>query len=221
LELQNVKAILLDHDGTLVDSEMVHYHLWAEAIDVDTERFTPEMCSANLVGIPTLENARFLIRTFNLGWSEQGLADHKDAITEAFLKEQYFPLLPDIKENLRAFQEMQLRMAIVSGSERFAVDASVKGNNISEFIEHISTGDEVANNKPAPDVYLLAMEKMRLQPHECIAIEDTEHGLKAAIAAGIQCVAIPNEHTAKHDFSLATKQCASMTEFVNYLSENR
>jgi beta-phosphoglucomutase-like phosphatase (HAD superfamily) len=64
--------------------------------------------------------------------------------------------------------------------------------------------NDVTRYKPAPDVFLLAAERLRVPPDQCVVLEDAEKGVRAAHAAGMKCIAIPNRHTRDNDFSLAT-----------------
>lgn len=220
MKYSQVRAILFDHDGTLVDSEKVHYELWAKTIAIDVTQFTPELFANNLVGVPTNGNAAFLIKTFNLNETVQTLVAKKARVTQLFLKESYFPAIGNVLKILEELHNLGIRMAIVSGSERYAVDRSVEGNKIAEYIEFITTGEEVPNNKPAPDVYFKAMEKMGLTAKQCLAVEDTEHGLDAAVKAGIECIAIPNEHTRHLNFTYACAKLDSLQSFLEHFKAN-
>ena len=221
MKYSQIKAILFDHDGTLVDSEQIHHKLWMQAADLNINELTDEIFATRLVGIPTEGNAEFLIKQFALNETVASLVAKKAEVTKAFLAQSYFPEVSGAQRVMSALQQQGLRMAIVSGSERYAVERSVAGNHFSEFIEFITTGAEVPNNKPAPDVYVRAMEKMGLSAADCIAVEDTEHGLEAAWQAGIPCVVIPNEHTGHHNFSKAVTTLSCLQSFLTYFSENR
>ena len=74
----------------------------------------------------------------------------------------------------------------------------------------VVSGDDVRHSKPAPDCYLLALARLGLRADECLAVEDTEHGLRAASLAGVGCLAVPTEMSRHHDFSLAAGIFADM-----------
>jgi len=75
----------------------------------------------------------------------------------------------------------------------------------------------VLKSKPEPDCYLLALERLSLKPEDCVAIEDTEHGLRAAAMAGIKCLVIPTEMSRHHDFSLASAVLPNMNAACDYI----
>lgn len=218
MDFKHVKAVLFDHDGTLVDSELVHYQIWLQTTGLSPTLFTEEMNSLNCVGIPGDENAVFIIEQFGLDCEPTELIELKRKNTQSYLEKHCFPAMPGANRIMKNLARIGVRMAIVSGSERFAVDRSVEGNDFAQYLEHITTGEEVPSNKPAPDVYLRALDKMALPASACIAIEDTEHGVAAAVAAGIPCVAIPNPHSRGQDFSAADYQCQSLSALYTLIT---
>ncbi|BDX06459.1 HAD family hydrolase [Planctobacterium marinum] len=221
MDLRQVRAVLFDHDGTLVDSEFVHYQMWLQATGLKSDVFTEQMNTMYCVGIPGDKNAQYLVEQFDLAEDPESLISKKRKVTQEWLVSHCFPAMPGANRIMRNFAKLGIRMAIVSGSERFAVDRSVSGNGFAKYIETITTGEEVPNNKPAPDVYFEALKKMNLPASACIAIEDTQHGVEAAKAAGITCVAIPNEHSHQQNFQAADIQAVSLTSFYTYFIENR
>lgn len=212
-----IKAVLLDHDGTMVNSEESHYQLWKKVIGLPGERFTDQMYAEHCIGVPTHDNAEYLKSEFGLKQSIEELVQSKIETTKTFLETEFFPMMQGCLELLNWLKQSDLRVAVVSGSERYAVDRSLEGNRLVNFIEHINTGDEVANNKPSPDVYLLALERLGLRPEECLAVEDTYHGLLAATAANIKCIAVPNLYSRHQDFSASEITLSGLPEVLEYL----
>jgi HAD superfamily hydrolase (TIGR01509 family) len=103
-------------------------------------------------------------------------------------------------------------MAVASSSFRKDVQASLRTVGLASMLPMLATGDEVEHTKPAPDLYLLAARRLGLSPSQCIAFEDTQTGLRAAHAAGVPCIAVPNHYSRHHDFSLATQVLNSLEE---------
>lgn len=94
-------------------------------------------------------------------------------------------------------------MAVASSSVGKDVRASLQAVGILHFMEHVVTADDVQRTKPAPDLYLLAAERLGIPPAQCVALEDAGPGVLAATTAGIRCVAVPNIYTKRHDFARA------------------
>ena len=84
----------------------------------------------------------------------------------------------------------------------------------------IVSGDQVENGKPAPDGYLLAAERLGMNPAECVAVEDTEAGVTSAADAGVVCIAVPSEMSRTHDFGRADAVVDDLTQAREWISSN-
>ncbi len=213
-----IKAVLLDHDGTIVDSEFSHYQMWARVLYPFDVALTESDYNKNYAGMPAMSNAVNMIRHFNMKASEAELVESKLKETRAFLANKAFSPIPDAFETIEKFYNHGLRLAIVTGSNQHCLSRTAEAYGLERFVSAFVSCDDVVNSKPAPDCYLLAMEKLGVQAHESVAIEDTEHGIKAAVAAGIRCLAIPTEMSAHHDFSAAEKVFGDILEASDWIS---
>jgi len=197
-------TLLFDHDGTLINSESVHLALWQNIMADHGIQITDEFYSKVMAGIPVAQNAVDLVAHFSLAVSASELAQAKHKKVSEYLSRQPFPLMPYAAESLKICFEKGYTLAIVTGGSRLAVEKTLSGYGLADYISCVVTVEDVANSKPAPDCYKLAMQKLNVTPQQCVALEDTQHGLRSAVSAGVSCVALPTEQSAKHDFSLAT-----------------
>lgn len=204
------KAILFDHDGTLIDSEQAHFNLWQEVLSEFGVTMTEQFYSNVMAGIPVAQNAVDAVDSFNLNVSPQTLADIKHRKTKAYLDAQPFPLMPYAVETLKKCYDSGYQLAIVTGGSRQSVERTLDARGIRHMISVTVAVEDVEHSKPAPDCYLKAMKMLGRTPDECVAVEDTEHGMQAALAAGAGCVVIPTSHSAQHDFSAATARYESL-----------
>lgn len=199
-----LKAVLFDHDGTLVDSEGVHYQLWLEILKPYGVSISAEQYMQLYSGMPTLDNAIDLVERFQLAVAVETLVAKKLAIAQDYLQQTAFPLMQGARAILDYFQQQPLiQQAIVTGAGAQIVNATVRSHGLADYFATIVSYDDVERSKPAPDCYVLATQRLNLDPLACIALEDTEHGVAAAVAAGIACIAIPNAQSQRHDFSKA------------------
>jgi putative hydrolase of the HAD superfamily len=99
--------------------------------------------------------------------------------------------------------ELGLRLAVASSSPITHVGAMLDHAGLRARFEVLATGEEVAAHKPHPAVYLMALERLGLPAEEAVAFEDTAHGVAAAHAAGLRCVAVPNPHANNARFTVA------------------
>ena len=214
-----LKAILLDHDGTLVDSEATHFQLWKEVLDKHNIELAEQGYKDFHSGTPTPKNAEILVKKYNLTITPKALANEKEKATHEFLAKNTFPLMPDSRKTIQCFYGKGLKLGVVTGAGRFGVASTLQGHRLETFFDVITTGEDVDRSKPDPDVYLLAMKQLGLQANECIAFEDTENGIRSAIAAGLICCAIKNDYSAGHDLSIATQVFDNMGEAKKWVVE--
>lgn len=206
----SLKAVLFDHDGTLVDSETTHMALWRKAVEPFGGHISDDEYWQQLLGVPCEQNAELIIQLRNLDISVETLVEAKLHHTDQFLASSCFPQIDGADFIVRDLAE-RLRLSLVSGAQRVCVEASLNGHGWKGLFEHVVTGDDVPVNKPDPTSYLIAMELMGLRADECIAVEDTQSGVRAATAAGIATVAIRNQFSVSHDFSTAAVEVPDLS----------
>lgn len=199
-----IKAVFFDHDGTLVDSEPIHYQLWRDVMATHGVALPESLYRDCYAGIPTADNAVDLVARFAIDEVPMALAEAKNLATRRFLTQHAFPLMSGVRAALAQLQRAGMRLAIVTGAGSDGVRTTLRQHSLGDFFETFVSGDDVANSKPAPDCYLLAVSRLGLLPSECLAIEDTEHGVNSAAAAGVSCLAVPNDLSRHHDFGRAS-----------------
>lgn len=208
------KAILFDHDGTLINSEAVHFKLWQQTLAPYGVELTDAYYNETMAGVPTSQNGVDVARDFNLSVEPAELASTKTRLTEEHLHKEPFPLMPGAQETMTLCHEQGVRIAIVTGGSKYSVQRTLECYGFADWIECVVAVEDVEHSKPAPDCYLMALEQMSLSAQQAMAVEDTEHGLAAAVAAGLPCVAIPTQQSIGHDLSKATAVYQSLSEWT-------
>ena len=216
-----IKAILFDHDGTLADSEVVHYQFWANVLAAHGIDVPESHYIAHYTGVSEQNTARHLREFFGVNASVESLVDAKRQQAHHFHADQFYPLMPGVAELLDALRTAGIRMAVVSGSAHFALEANLNAAGLRDYFELVASGEDRAHNKPAPDVYRWALEQLDLPAAECIAVEDTYAGLSAAKGAGLFTCVIPNRFSAHQDFSAADLRFGHMSEFQRWFFERQ
>jgi HAD superfamily hydrolase (TIGR01509 family) len=180
-------AYLFDCDGTIVDSMPLHYVAWKKALGEWNCEFAEELFYA-WGGRPTAE----IIATLN---ERDGLSMPVESV--ALRKEEfYFEMLPELKvvpevlEHIEA-QHGRIPFAVVSGSARDSVTASLETLKLLNRFETLVCAGEYKKSKPDPEAFLLAASRLGVEPKRCLVFEDTEMGIRAAKAAGMASVKIP------------------------------
>ena len=216
----SIKAVLIDHDGTIVDSEFSHFQMWATVLDAYGIILTEADYKNFYAGMPTPANALDMVKRFKLETTVAGLIEAKTLATQAFLSNSAFPAITGALESIETLHAHGLKLAIVTGANQMGLNRTVEAYELEKYVSALVSSDDVVNSKPAPDCYLLAMEKLGVTASECYAIEDTEHGIRAATGAGIRCLAIPTEMSQHHDFSLATEIFNTTSDTVSWILKN-
>ena len=208
------KAIIFDVDGTMSETEETHRRAFNRAFEGAglAWHWDSELYDKLLAVTGGKERIRYYIESFG---GKGAPADGLDAYirelhankTRAYtgmVASGEVELRPGIRALIDDAQARGFRLAIATTTTPANVDALL-GVTLggSRDFEVICAGDSVANKKPAPDVYDLAMKKLGLAARQCVAIEDSRNGLLAAVAAGIPTVVTPGIYTAGHDFSEA------------------
>ncbi|MGW7242206.1 HAD family hydrolase [Streptomyces sp. NPDC054804] len=184
-----LQAVLLDMDGTLVDTEGFWW-------DVEVEVFArlghalDESWRHVVVGGPMTRSAGFLIEATGAAIT---LAELSVLLNDGFEQRigTALPLMPGAKRLLAELHEQQIPTALVSASHRRIIDRVLTSLGPHHFTLSVA-GDEVSRTKPYPDPYLLAAAGLGADPARCAVVEDTATGVAAAEAAGCQVVAVPS-----------------------------
>jgi HAD superfamily hydrolase (TIGR01509 family) len=210
-----LSAVIFDLDGLLADTERLHCRAYQMALEEHD------------VQLADCDYAEHWIR-FGKGIADwvtlQGLKVDPHALRLRKSK-HYLDLLASALKPMEGALELldflsgRAKMALASSSYRDAVDGVLAGLGIADYFDVIVSGLDVAQVKPAPDIFLKAADDLGVAPSECLVLEDAEKGVVAAHRAGMRCIAIPNDYTRHHDFSKATKICSSLKEITPELWE--
>jgi HAD superfamily hydrolase (TIGR01509 family) len=187
----NLSAVLLDMDGTLLDTEKVYFESLIAALN--SRGYTDDVASLchAMVGLPGPDCEAMLVERYG---EEFPLAE----ITRAFVANRDeilrkgLPLKDGAVALLDALQAAECPMAIVTSSSRRSADQHLALAGIRGRFETILTRDDVTRCKPSPDLYLLAAARLGAQPERCVAVEDSNHGVTAAHAAGAITIMVPD-----------------------------
>jgi len=181
------RALVFDMDGLLVDSEPLWHHAEREFAAARGGVWTDEMALActghgisRVVHIMGEKLGVAVDEARDVRELEDRFLEHVDTVSLKFYAREF---LDDVKG--------KLPLGLASSSPRRLIDATLKRFGLTDYFQVTVSGQEVANAKPAPDVYLRAAEKLGAAPEECLALEDSKNGVKAARAAKMIVIAVP------------------------------
>lgn len=186
-------ALIFDMDGLLVDSEPIaavamERFLARRMLDPDPDLYL------QLLGRRLPEAMQIVKGWYGLEGEHADLTEEYGGLRLAALKEG-LPVMPGAFEIISWAREIGLPRALATSSMRSHADVGIAAAGIGGLFDAEATGDEVENGKPAPDLFLLAAERLGVDPGVCLVFEDAPAGVAAGKAAGMEVVWIPNDHT--------------------------
>jgi HAD superfamily hydrolase (TIGR01509 family) len=195
-----IEAVVFDMDGVLIHSEEVWDEVREAYVRERGGRYDAEVQRA-MMGMSSTEWSRYLHET-------AGVPDEPEAINEEIVRrmlEAYRRRLPLADGAVDAVRRLaaRYRLGLASSSNRPLIDAVLDVTGLGQYFAATVSSEEVARGKPAPDVYLEAARRLGVDPTRAAAVEDSHGGIRAAKAAGMRVIAIPNPSYPPDEESLA------------------
>jgi HAD superfamily hydrolase (TIGR01549 family) len=184
-------AVVFDLDGLLLDTEQVWDEV-REALTRERDGRWHDRAQADMMGMSSTEWSRYM-------HDDLGLADPPDQLNRMVVErmmERYRAQLPLVEGAVEAVRRIGERwpLGLASSSNRPLIDVALELMGIAELFRATVSSEEVERGKPAPDVYLEAARRLGVAPERIVAVEDSAAGIRAAKAADMRVIAIPNPH---------------------------
>lgn len=218
---QLIRAIVFDFDGLILDTEEPIYRSWLEVYqahgeELPFERWVQTVGSTNTAFHPQYHLEERLGRPL----PKEVLDRRMNRRTELVLANA---VLPGVVDHLDAARERGIKLGVASSSSAEWVRGHLARLGILDRFECLRCRDDVAEAKPAPDLYLAVLDCLGVGAADSVAIEDSPNGIAAAKAAGMRCVAIPNSITERldlggADLTLTSLADLTLTELLERLS---
>jgi HAD superfamily hydrolase (TIGR01509 family) len=197
----SIRAVVFDLDGLMVDSEPLAREAWRVLLARHDAELDEETAGA-ILGLRLEDSAACIKRQFNLPLSLEEIINERRSIFDRLASGSLQPM-PGLAGLISAIDRRGLKRAVATSGHRGYASRVLESIGLADGFAAIVTGETVRNGKPAPDIYLAAARALGLQPGDCLALEDAPHGIQAAKAAGLLCVAVPNRFTARLDLGAA------------------
>ena len=190
-----IKAVLFDMDGLMVDTESLSTEAFINSAKAQGYNMTKEE-TLKVLGFTKASIYQFWIDYFQ-GTNVDGkklVDDHYEYI-ENVLYTVGPEKMPYVEELLKYLRENNYKIAVASSSDTADIKNNLEKTKLEKYIDEIASGAEVENGKPAPDVFLLAAERLDVDPKDCLILEDSKSGIKAGKASGAMVFMVPDMFT--------------------------
>lgn len=192
--LKDIKGVIFDLDGTLVDSMWIWKQIDIEYLGARNIEM-PEDLQSKIEGMSFYETAVYFKETYKIPDSLEVIMDNwNDMAMEKY--RSVVPLKECVKEFLQLLRNKGIVMGIATSNSRILTEAALDNLGISEYFGAIVTGSEIIKGKPEPDVYLTAAGKLLVDPKTCLVFEDLPFGIMAGKRAGMKTCAIDDVYSA-------------------------
>lgn len=214
----SIHAFIFDLDGVLTDTAEYHYLAWKRLADEEGIPFSRED-NESLRGISRRESLAIILKGREISEVQaQALMEQKNAYYLELIR-QLSPkdLLPGALPLLQEIRNAQMKIAIASASKN--ADEVVERLGLRSLIDVLVDGHMVARTKPAPDIFLLAAQRLGEKPESCVVVEDAAAGIQAAKAAGMLTIGIgPQQRVGEADLVLRSLKELGLQEIIERLS---
>jgi HAD superfamily hydrolase (TIGR01509 family) len=198
-----LQTVIFDMDGVIVDTEPVHNYAYYQhfkelEIEVSSEMY------ASFTGNSTKNVFQKIKDHFGIENDIDSLVQKKRSLfNDAFDTKEDLFLLEGVEELIKQLHQNGIQLILASSSSKLTINRVFNRFKLRSYFSHIVSGEDFPQSKPNPDIFLEAVRLSQSKKENCIIIEDSTNGIKAAHAAGVFCVGYRSVNTKKQDYSLA------------------
>lgn len=185
------QALIFDMDGLLIDSERVSIQCFlaaGEMLGVNLDKDIYLRC----IGTNVQRTEQIIMEGHGEAFPYSQLRERWDHLYFKEVIDRAVALKPGVLALLEQAQLMHIPMAVATSTRRELADKKLDNAGLLHFFEHVVTGDQVEKSKPNPQIYLTAASQLNVSVDNCLAFEDSENGVRAAVAAGMRVIQVPD-----------------------------
>ncbi len=197
--MSELTAVVFDMDGTIFNTETLYPQVSTEILRRRGLLLTQDLTDA-MMGRPAPDAFRVMIDWHDLADTIEVLASESEEIFAEIL-EQSLGLMPGFTELFKTLVEANYPLAVCTSASRSTALDLLGRFHLTDNLQFVIGGDEVSRGKPHPEIYLEAAERLRRDPAEIVVFEDSQTGCQSAVAAGAHVIAVPGDHSRRHQFA--------------------
>ncbi|MBC7523565.1 MAG: HAD family hydrolase [Flavobacterium sp.] len=215
-----IQTVIFDMDGVIVDTEPVHHYAYQQHFKSLNIEVSPEMY-ASFTGNSTKNIYQKLKSEFNLQQDIQRLVEAKrNFFDDAFDKKKDLYLLEGVENLIKELHQDGLQLVLASSSANVTINKIFKRFNLDQYFSFKVSGEDFPNSKPDPAIFLKVASLLQTPVQNCIVIEDSTNGIKAANAANIFCIGYKSLNSKLQDYSTANLVIESFKEVNSNFIKN-
>ncbi len=217
--MQKIEAVILDMDGLMIDTERFAREAWRQA--ASEVGYTIDEALLTRTRGRTLEDGRtILLDALGQGFPYAEVRSRRDAYVREALERGDIQAMEGLTVFLETIDSLQLKKAIATSGQGDATSRKLAALGLNDSFGTVVCGDDIENGKPAPDIFLEAARRLDAEPSQCVVLEDSDAGARAADAAGMRVIVIPELRPPAPDVvSLAWRVLPSLIEAASLLAD--
>lgn len=212
-----LKAVIFDMDGLMIDTENVTYECYVKILKKRHLSMSKEFYTT-LLGKPMPVSSKLIYEEYGEDFPNDEISKEVHSMMDQKFAEEGVPLKDGLIELLDYLKLHRYKTMIATSSNRERVNALLKQNGILDYFDDVICGDEVEHGKPAPDVFINACHKLKINPQEALVLEDSEAGIQAAYSANISVICIPDMKYPDNEYQQKTTCILnSLKDVIHYI----
>jgi HAD superfamily hydrolase (TIGR01509 family) len=216
MTLASFDAVLFDMDGTLIDTESAYLEEWVRAAKLQGFKITQDLWH-QMLGRPTIDCHRLVQDAFGASFNMDVFAtEYRSRLNDRL--QDHVPVMPGVLNLLQDLKVQGTPLAVATSATRKSAEAYLSTAGLRDYFSHVITRDDVEQGKPHPEPFQKAAAALSVAPERCLAMEDTEAGIRSAHGAGAIPIMIPSlKQPANEIAELCHLICNDMTEVHAHL----
>lgn len=209
-----LKAILFDMDGVIVDTEPLHHKAYNNMFNDFDLNVSPSLYQS-FTGQSTINICRFLCEQFNLEVEPIELVERKRFhFKDLFFNDTSLSLIDGVLDLIKDYYSNGLTLVLASSASMTTINNVFTRFDLDKYFVAKLSGADLRFSKPHPDIFIKATKASGFNRSECIVIEDSTNGIKAAFDAGIYCIGFDSINSKNQDYTLAKKVVSDFTDIT-------
>ncbi|EDP95140.1 HAD family phosphatase [Kordia algicida OT-1] len=207
-----LQGVLFDMDGVIVDTEPLHHKAYNTMFDEVGIEVSPQLYQS-FTGQSTINICKRLCDHFNLSEAPETLMQLKrNNFKHLFANDPSLTLIDGVLDIIKEYYENDLKLVLASSASMMTIDNVFERFNLNQYFIAKFSGADLKQSKPHPEIFEKAAQATGYKRENCMVIEDSTNGIKAANAAGIFCVGYDSVHSKNQDYSIANMVISDFTE---------